>query len=773
MNQRIKQDSGKSGKKGTVVDEAEALDFHARGRPGKLEVVPTKPMATQRDLSLAYSPGVAVPVKKIAENPQSAFDYTARGNMVAVISNGSAILGLGNLGALASKPVMEGKSVLFKRFADVDSIDLEVDTQDMDEFINCVKLLGPSFGGINLEDIKAPDCFIIEDRLRELMDIPVFHDDQHGTAIIAAAGLINALHLTGRDIRDVKIVCNGAGAAAIACIELIKSMGVRHENVMLCDTKGVIYQGRATGMNQWKSAHAIRTDRRSLADAMDGADVFFGLSVKGAIDKEMVASMAKKPIIFAMANPDPEITPEEVAEVRDDAIVATGRSDYPNQVNNVLGFPYIFRGALDVQATTINDAMKVAAARALAELARVDVPDDVAIAYGGTRPKFGPGYIIPVPFDPRLLSDIPVAVAKAAMESGVAQKPIEDFDEYARHLAGRRDPVAATFQRIYERVRRNPKRIFFTEGEEPQVVRAAVSYVNQGLGTAILLGREELIAKAAHDAGVDIERDEVEVVNARLSDRAKDYAAALYDRLQRKGYLFRDCLRMINNDRNIFAASAVKAGDADGMVTGVTRNYATALADIQRVIDPMPGHRIIGLSLVLARGRNVLVADTAIHDMPTAQELAEIATEAAGMALKLGYQPRVALLAFSTFGQPQGERSNTVRDAVQILDNMDVNFEYDGEMSADVALNAEVMAQYPFCRLSAPANVLIMPAFHSASIATKMLQELGGSTVLGPLLVGFEKSVQIVSLTSRDTDILNMAAVAAYNVRDLDDEDGD
>ncbi|MEO1700661.1 MAG: NADP-dependent malic enzyme [Pseudomonadota bacterium] len=773
MNQRIKQDSGKSGKKGTVVDEAEALDFHARGRPGKLEVVPTKPMATQRDLSLAYSPGVAVPVKKIAENPQSAFDYTARGNMVAVISNGSAILGLGNLGALASKPVMEGKSVLFKRFADVDSIDLEVDTQDTDEFINCVKLLGPSFGGINLEDIKAPDCFIIEDRLRELMDIPVFHDDQHGTAIIAAAGLINALHLTGRDIRDVKIVCNGAGAAAIACIELIKSMGVRHENVMLCDTKGVIYQGRATGMNQWKSAHAIRTDRRSLADAMDGADVFFGLSVKGAIDKDMVASMAKNPIIFAMANPDPEITPEEVAEVRDDAIVATGRSDYPNQVNNVLGFPYIFRGALDVQATTINDAMKVAAARALAELARVDVPDDVAIAYGGTRPKFGPGYIIPVPFDPRLLSDIPVAVAKAAMESGVAQKPIEDFDEYARHLAGRRDPVAATFQRIYERVRRNPKRIFFTEGEEPQVVRAAVSYVNQGLGTAILLGREELIAKAAHDAGVDIERDEVEVVNARLSDRAKDYAAALYDRLQRKGYLFRDCLRMINNDRNIFAASAVKAGDADGMVTGVTRNYATALADIQRVIDPMPGHRIIGLSLVLARGRNVLVADTAIHDMPTAQELAEIATEAAGMALKLGYQPRVALLAFSTFGQPQGERSNTVRDAVQILDNMDVNFEYDGEMSADVALNAEVMAQYPFCRLSAPANVLIMPAFHSASIATKMLQELGGSTVLGPLLVGFEKSVQIVSLTSRDTDILNMAAVAAYNVRDLDDEDGD
>ncbi|MEM1377143.1 MAG: NADP-dependent malic enzyme [Pseudomonadota bacterium] len=750
-------------KRGPTVDESEALDFHARGRPGKLEITPTKPMATQRDLSLAYSPGVAVPVKKIAENPQSAFDYTARGNMVAVISNGSAILGLGNLGALASKPVMEGKSVLFKRFADVDSIDLEVDTQDMDEFINCVKLLGPSFGGINLEDIKAPDCFIIEDKLREVMDIPVFHDDQHGTAIIAAAGLINALHMTGRDIRNVKIVCNGAGAAAIACIELVKSMGVRHENIMLCDTKGVIYQGRATGMNQWKSAHAIRTDRRTLEEAMDGADVFFGLSVKGAITKDMVASMAKNPIIFAMANPDPEITPEEVAEVRNDAIVATGRSDYPNQVNNVLGFPYIFRGALDVQATTINDAMKAAAAQALAELAREDVPDDVAIAYGGTRPKFGPGYIIPVPFDPRLLAAIPVAVAKAAMESGVAQKPIEDFDAYARQLAGRRDPVAATFQRIFDHVRRNPKRIFFTEGEEPQVVRAAVSYVNQNLGTAILLGREEQIAKAARDAGVDIARPEIEIVNARLSDRAETYAQALYARLQRKGFLFRDCLRFINNDRNVFAASAVKLGDADGMVTGVTRNYATALADIQRVIDPMENHRLIGLSLILARGRNVLVADTAIHDMPNAQELAEIAIEAARMARKLGYQPRVALLAFSTFGQPQGERSNTVRDAVAILDTMDVDFEYDGEMSADVALNAEVMAQYPFCRLTAPANVLVMPAFHSASIATKMLQELGGSSVLGPLLVGFEKSVQIVSLTSRDTDIVNMAAVAAYN----------
>ncbi|WP_349363613.1 MAG: NADP-dependent malic enzyme [Roseitalea porphyridii] len=746
-----------------AVSEREALEFHARGRPGKLEVTPTKPMATQRDLSLAYSPGVAVPVKAIAERPEAAFEYTARGNMVAVISNGTAILGLGNLGALASKPVMEGKAVLFKRFADVDSIDLEVDTEDMDEFVNCVRLLGPSFGGINLEDIKAPDCFMIEDRLREALDIPVFHDDQHGTAIIAAAGLINALHLTGRSLRDIRIVCNGAGAAAIACIELVKAMGVPHDHVILCDTKGVIHQGRGTGMNQWKSAHAVATDRRTLADAMEGADVFFGLSVKGALDADMVRSMADNPIIFAMANPDPEITPEEVAEIRDDAIMATGRSDYPNQVNNVLGFPYIFRGALDVQATTINDAMKSAAAHALAALAREDVPDDVAIAYGGTRPRFGPDYIIPVPFDPRLISAVPAAVAKAAMETGVARRPIADFEAYKVELSARRDPLAATLQRIFDRVRRQPKRMFFTEAEEEQVVRAAVAYVNQGLGTAILLGRENLIAEAARNAGVDLAREDIEIVNARLSDRAGAYADHLYERLQRDGYLFRDCLRMINNDRNVFAATAVALGDADGMVTGVTRNYATALTDVRRVIDTRPGHRVVGVSLALCRGRTVLVADTAVHDMPSAEELADIAEEAAGMARRLGYEPRIAMLAYSTFGQPQGERSNSVRDAVRILDRRRVDFEYDGEMAADVALNAELMAQYPFCRLSAPANVLVMPAFHSASISTKMLQELGGSTVIGPLLVGLNKSVQIVSLNARDTDIVNMAAIAAYN----------
>ncbi|MER8391927.1 NADP-dependent malic enzyme [Mesorhizobium sp. M0045] len=753
----------KSESNGPSVSAQEALEFHAMGRPGKLEIVATKPMATQRDLSLAYSPGVAVPVLAIAEDPSRAFDYTVRGNMVAVISNGTAILGLGNLGALASKPVMEGKAVLFKRFADVDSIDLEVDTEDADEFINCVRFLGPSFGGINLEDIKAPECFIIEQRLRELMDIPVFHDDQHGTAIISAAGLINALEITGRDMKTTKMVCNGAGAAGIACIELMKAMGFAPENIILCDTKGVVFQGRTEGMNQWKSAHAVKTGARSLAEALDGADVFLGLSAKGTLTTRMVQSMAKNPIIFAMANPDPEITPEEVAEIRTDAIMATGRSDYPNQVNNVLGFPYIFRGALDVRATTINDDMKIAAAKALAELARQDVPDDVAAAYQGMRPKFGPNYIIPVPFDPRLISAIPIAVAKAAMDSGVARKPILDLDRYAQELSARRDPIASTLQRIYDRVRRQPKRIVFAEGEEEQVMRAAVSYVNQRLGTAILLGRDDIIKENARNAGIDLGKQGIEIINARLSRRNSVYADYLYERMQRKGFLFRDCQRLINNDRNHFAACMVALGDADGIVTGVTRNYSTALDDIRRVIDARPGHCVIGVSIVLARGRTVLVADTAVHDMPNAEQIADIAEEAAGFARRMGYEPRLAMLAYSTFGHPQGERSERVQEAVRILDKRRVDFEYDGEMAADVALNARAMAQYPFIRLTGPANVLIMPAFHSASISTKMLQELGGSTVIGPLLVGLNKPVQIVSLNAKDSDIVNMAAIAAYS----------
>lgn len=599
--------SGGRGNRPTFTDQ-EALLFHSEGRPGKLEVVATKPMATQRDLSLAYSPGVAIPVLAIAKDESLAYDYTVKGNFVAVITNGTAILGLGNLGALAAKPVMEGKAVLFKRFADIDSIDLEVSSEDPDEIVNCVKLLGKGWGGINLEDIKAPECFVIEQRLRELLDIPVFHDDQHGTAIIAAAGLMNALHLTGRDMKEVKLVCNGAGAAGIASLELLQATGFRPENLILCDTKGVIYQGRTEGMNQWKSAHAVKTKARTLAEALEGADVFFGLSAKGAVTKEMVKSMAAKPIIFAMANPDPEITVEEVAQVRDDAIMATGRSDYPNQINNVLGFPYIFRGALDVRATTINMEMKIAAAKALAELAREDVPDDVAAAYG-TRPKFGPDYIIPVPFDPRLISFVPPAVAKAAMDTGVARKPIVDMDAYRAQLRSRRDPVAGVLQRVFERLRRSPKRVVFAEGEEEQVIRAAASFAQQGLGTALLCGREERVRATASNLGVELGSG-IEIVNARLSRRNADYAAYLYERLQRKGYLFRDCQRMVNQDRNHFAACMVALGDADAMITGVTRNFSVALEDVRHVIDAKPGHRVIGMSLVLApRGRTVLVAE--------------------------------------------------------------------------------------------------------------------------------------------------------------------
>jgi len=745
----------------TFTDQ-EALLFHSQGRPGKLEVIATKPMATQRDLSLAYSPGVAVPVLAIAEDESKAYDYTTKGNFVAVITNGTAILGLGNRGALAAKPVMEGKAVLFKRFADIDSIDLEVNTEDSDEFINCVRFLGKGWGGINLEDIKAPECFIIEQRLRELLDIPVFHDDQHGTAIISAAGLINALDLTGRTIENTKLVCNGAGAAGIACLELLQAIGFRRENLILCDTKGVIYQGRTDGMNQWKSAYAVKTSARTLAEAFEGADVAFGLSVKGAFSQDMIRSMADKPIIFALANPDPEITAEEVAAVRNDAIMATGRSDYPNQVNNILGFPFIFRGALDVRASTINMEMKIAAARALAALAREDVPDEVAAVYG-TRPKFGPDYIIPVPFDPRLISAIPPAIAQAAMDSGVARKPIVDMEAYRQALRSRRDPVAGMLTRVFERLKRSPKRVVFAEGEEEQVIRAAASFVDQGLGTVLLVGRENRVRETAENAGIDLDEG-ISIVNARLSRRNSEYAAYLYERLQRRGYLIRDCQRMVNQDRNTFAACMVAMNDADAMVTGVTRNFSVALEEVRRVIDPKPGHRVIGVSLVLARGRTVLVADTAVTEMPDGKDIAEIAVEAAGVARKLGYEPRVALLSFSTFGHPPGERAAKVQDAVRILDSQRVDFEYDGEMAADVALNPDLMAAYPFCRLSGPANVLVMPAFHSAAISTKMLQELGGATVIGPLLVGLDNSVQIVNLSSKDTDVVNIAALAAYNV---------
>ncbi|WP_375625441.1 NADP-dependent malic enzyme [Bartonella sp. MU37NMGALS] len=745
------------------ASEREALDFHSRGRPGKLEIVATKSMATQHDLALAYSPGVAVPVKAIAQNPALAYDYTAKGNLVAVISNGTAILGLGNLGALASKPVMEGKAVLFKRFADIDSIDLEIDINDTESFINLVRHLEPSFGGINLEDIKAPECFMIESRLREVMNIPVFHDDQHGTAIIVAAGVLNALTLTRRDMQNTRLVCNGAGSAGIACIELIKAMGFRSENIILCDTKGVVYEGRKEGMNQWKSAHAIQTDKRTLMEAMEGADIFFGVSAKGALTPEMVRSMAPQPIIFAMANPDPEITPEEVMQVRHDAIVATGRSDYPNQINNVLCFPYIFRGALDVRARVINEDMKIAAAKALANLAHEEVPDSVAEAYRGKRLKFGPNYIIPVPFDPRLLTVVSIAVAKAAMESGVAQKNIDDLEAYERDLNARRDPTSSMMRGIYNHVRQAPKQIVFAEGEEEQVMRAAVSYVHQKLGQAILVGREEQVREAAVIAGIDLEREGISIMNAKLSCRTDAYANYLYKKMQRQGWLLRDCHRRINNDRNYFAACMVALGDADAMVTGVTRNYETALIDIRRAIDEKPKERLIGISMAICRGRTVFIADTAVYENPNAEELADIAEQTASFVRGFGYQPRVAFLAFSTFGYMKGQIIQQIQDAINILHERKVDFEFDGEMSADVALNSKLMQQYPFMGLTEPANILVMPGYHASSIASKMLQELGGATIIGPILIGLEKSVQIVPFSGSDTDVVNIAMVAAYH----------
>ena len=744
------------------ITEEDALRFHAEGKPGKIEIAPTKPLTTQRDLSLAYSPGVAYPCLHIARDPATAYDYTAKGNIVAVISNGTAVLGLGDLGALASKPVMEGKAVLFKRFADIDSIDLEVDTRDVDEFIAAVRYLGPSFGGINLEDIKAPECFIIEQRLRELMDIPVFHDDQHGTAIIAAAGLINACNLTGRALADVKLVVNGAGAASIACIELLKAMGVGHNNVTMCDTKGVIYQGRTEGMNQWKSAHAVKTDRRTLAEALDGVDVFFGLSVKGAVTQEMVTKMAKQPIIFAMANPDPEITPEDVKAVRPDALVATGRSDYPNQVNNVLGFPYIFRGALDTRSSTINEPMKIAAAEALAALAREDVPDEVAAAYSGRRLTYGPEYLIPAPFDPRLMSHVPVAVAKAAMESGVARKPIADLAAYARLLSTRMNPVAGSLQGIFEAVRSKPKRIVFAEGEEEKVMRAALEFKNAGYGMPILIGREERVHATLKSIGLSAP-DGLEIDNARLSHANKTYTDFLFKRLQRKGFLYRDCQRLVNQDRNVFAACMVAMGDADAMVTGTTRSYAASFEEITRVLDAKPGKRLLGLMMMIARGRTVFVADTTIHELPTPEELADIAEQAAETARQMGAVPRVALLSFSNFGNPLREKAQRVREAVEVLNHRDVDFEYDGEMSADVALDFDLMRKsYPFCRLTGPANVLVMPALHTANVASKLLQQLGGGTVIGPILLGLEKPAQIVEMAATVSDIVNLAALAAY-----------
>ena len=741
----------------------EALFYHETIRPGKIEIIASKPMATQRDLSLAYSPGVAAPVEAIAEDPQLAAKYTARSNLVAVISNGTAILGLGNLGALASKPVMEGKSVLFKRFADVDSIDIELATEDPDAFIEAVALMEPSFGGINLEDIKAPECFIIEQALRERMNIPIMHDDQHGTAIISAAGLINACHLTGRELKDCKMVVNGAGASALACTSLAKSMGIRHENVIVCDRSGPIYPGR-DNVDQWKSAHAVETEARSLEEALEGADIFLGLSAAGALKPEWVEKMADKPIIFAMANPTPEIMPDEAKAVRPDAIIATGRSDFPNQVNNVLGFPFIFRGALDVQATTINEEMKIAAARAIAELARETVPEEVAAAYGETQ-SFGEDYIIPAPFDPRLMEVVSSAVAQAAMDSGVALAPIEDMDAYRHSLKARLNPTTSVLTQVYEAAKANPKRVVFAEAEEDVVLRAAIQFRDFGYGTPVLVGRTEKVkAKLAELAVDDI--DSFEIQNSKTSEHVPAMNDFLYERLKRRGYTERDVGRLVNQERNVFAALLVALGHGDAMISGLTRTFAQTAREVNLVLDPKTDEIPFGIHLMIGKNYRVFLADTTINERPSSEQLAYIARKTAKVAQRLGHEPRVAFLSYSTFGNPSGKWLDSIRGAVSILDEEKPGFEYEGEMAPDAALNPKVMELYPFSRLSAPANVLVMPGLQSANLSAKLLRELAGASTIGPMLVGMQKPVQIAPMTAIAPDVLTLAVLAAAGVVD-------
>lgn len=741
--------------------EKEALDYHSQGKPGKIEIIASKPMSTQRDLALAYSPGVAVPVEAIAKDPSKVYDYTSKGNTVAVISNGSAILGLGNLGSLASKPVMEGKAVLFKRFADIDSIDIEVDSQSAEEIINCIAKIGNSFGGINLEDIASPDCFIIEQELKNKLKIPIFHDDQHGTAIITVAGILNALEIVKKSIKKVKIVANGAGAAGISCISLLKAMGLPDENVVMLDREGVIYKGRPK-VDQFKSTHAVDTKLRTLEEAMKGADIFLGLSAKNVVTPAMVKSMAKDPIIFACANPDPEILPELIEQTRSDAIIATGRSDYANQVNNVLGFPYIFRGALDCRAKTINEEMKIAAAKAIADLAKEDVPDEVVAAYGGERPKFGKNYIIPSPFDPRLIRNVSAAVAEAAMKSGVAQKKIEDFSAYKDSLAARLDPSVGFLQNIYAQVRKKQKRVIFAEGEEESMLRAAIDFKNNGLGIPVLIGSSEKISQQLKDLGLTLDKS-IEIHNSKDEKQRERYAEHIYKRLQRKGFLKRDCDRLIRTNRIVFGSCMVDLGDADAMVTGVTRTFSDTLENIKYVVDERPGEIIFGLTIAVTKKGTVFIADTNVHEYPTAENLADIAISSARVAKILGFTPRVALLAHSTFGKPMSERSVHLREARDILENRKVDFEFEGEMQPDVALNQKFKTIYPFSKLSAPANILIMPAIHSAAISTKLLKELGGCTLIGPLLIGLNKPIEIATLRSKVSDIFNMAAIAAFS----------
>jgi len=757
--------------KKTKIDhytDKEALEFHSLNKPGKIEINSSKPMTTKRDLALAYSPGVAVPVQAIADNPETAYDYTSKGNLVAVISNGSAILGMGNLGALASKPVMEGKAVLFKRFADIDSIDLEIDSQDSDEIINSVKNFACSFGGINLEDIAAPDCFIIEEKLKEILDIPVFHDDQHGTAIITTAALINALDISGKSIKDIKVVVNGAGASAIACTNLFKNSGVPSENVIMLDRKGVVYRGRTEGMDQWKSAHAVETKKRTLEEAINGADVFLGLSAKGALKKELVKTMAKNPIIFACANPDPEITPEEIMEVRDDAIIATGRSDYPNQVNNLIGFPYIFRGALDVRATTINEEMKVAAANAIAKLAREDVPDEVVAAMGGDRPKYGKDYIIPSTFDPRLISVIPAAVAKAAMDSGVAKKPIKDFEAYKDQLKQRLDPSVTIMQGINSHIKKNQKRIVFADGEDENTLKAAIAFKNSKLGTPILIGKKTKIKERIKEIGYN-ENFDIEIVNSEDTKKREKYVNFLFEKMQReKGLLERDCDRLVRNDRVIWASCMVACGDADGAVTGNTRRFGASFDKVTQVIDARPGEIMFGLNMVVAKGKTIFVGDTSVNEYPSSEELAEIAISSARVVKMFGFVPKVAFVSHSTFGQPLTSRTKHIKKAVEILKDKNVDFDFDGDMQPDVALNEEYKELYPFSSIVGNANILIMPGQHSAAISYKMMKSLGDTRVIGPLLIGLGQPIEIAPLRSSTSEIINLASVAAYSADVID-----
>ena len=742
--------------------DKEALDFHTNEKSGKIEINSSKPMTTKRDLALAYSPGVAAPVKAIAENPDLAYEYTTKGNLVAVISNGSAILGLGNLGAVASKPVMEGKAVLFKRFADIDSIDLEIDSNDTNEIINSIKNFSKSFGGINLEDIAAPDCFVIEEKLKEILDIPVFHDDQHGTAIITTAALINAVDIAKKDLKKIKIVINGAGAAAMACANLFKSSGVPQKNITMLDRKGVIYRGR-DNLNQWKSAHAVETKNRTLSDAIDSADVFLGLSAAGALKKEMVKKMAKNPIIFACANPDPEITPEQVEEVRNDAIIATGRSDYPNQVNNLIGFPYIFRGALDVRAKTINEEMKTAAADAIAKLAREIVPEEVAAAMGGETPSYGKEYIIPSTFDPRLISVIPVAVARAAMSSGVARKNIENFDIYSEQLKQRLDPSVTIMQGINSKIKKNKKRVVFADGEDENTLKAAIAFKNSNLGTPIIVAKEKVVKERLKEIGYG-ENFDIEIVNSTKKDKREKYVNFLFKKLQREeGLLERDCERMVRNDRVIWGSCMVACGDADAMVTGNTRRYAQSLQKIKKVVEPRPGEIMFGLNMVVNKGKTVFIGDTSVHEYPTSEQLAEIAISAARVVRLFGFDPKVAFLSHSTFGQPLTSRTKHIRDAVEILKNKKVDFKFDGDMQPDVALNNEYADLYPFSEIVGKANILIMPGQHSATISHKMMKSLGGAKVIGPLLIGLGQPIEIAPLRSSTSDILNLASVAAYS----------